>query len=473
MNQIKKPIAIAGALLGASLILANCVDNTIEETTVPSIQYFLDSEATGEKHNRLNLFAEDASFYVELSSPDPGLQASIPFNERVAMPDEIEFQAEEEDTYTVDLEIYLQDGTLYQEDELSWTYSTSLPPEPVVGFKSPATNDEHVLLMVAGNRGVETTELWIEGDLAAQETPDGKWRTIPDTGIIPLTIDNSDGLKTFKVKTRNIFGNISTEKTIGVIKKTGAPENCRVDIPSYSTADHKIKARLHADDENTVYYRVYGDSMNDRTFHAFYGQTDLTIELTPGEGQKTVTVQIKDMAENYCMKEKLEFTVTPEYNPGRVKIAGDPLWTDDPYIQVTPEYDALPDTEVEVFVHGGVQGPNTEVWLPMQKNIEVELTPYDGHRWVRVKYRVNGLERETAWTGIYLRPFIMIKGSSEPYDIVVSDIVGASSLSIRGCAETYDQISYQSSYSCSPVANEIFVDFHLKDGSTLTRSALL
>ena len=104
---------------------------------------------------------------------------------------------------------------------------------------------------------------------------------------------------------------------------------------------------------------------------------------------KNVTIQIKDGAENYCLKNDYEILYDPEYEPGQVQIKGDPIWTDDTEVTINVAQDHLPSDEMEMYIFGGVDdADNTLQWIPYtEEDVTVPLAPVDGHRWVRVKFR--------------------------------------------------------------------------------------
>ncbi|MFW7379880.1 MAG: hypothetical protein ACOH5I_13795 [Oligoflexus sp.] len=457
----------------ALLTSLSCVNQTIEDSSLPDIQYFLEYNATGNNENRLLLYTNQSDLRLEITSPDEGLSASVPLRNRVAVPNVVELQAQAEKNYQLDVRIYLKDGTLYQEESLTWSYSLANPPDPVAGFAVEATNTDQALLYISSSKGADTGEIWIEGDLAADFAPEGRWRPIPQSGVLPINISSSDGLKVFKVKTRNIYGNVSTEKTIPLLKKTTIPENCQISVADQSSHSGFVKVRLAAEDTHPVYFRVYGDTENSRSFQKFEGSTEATIELSQEAGTKRVYFQIRDIAGNFCLEDEMEFHYDPDYNPAKVQIISHQYWTDEEEVQVYLEYPHFADKNVEVLFFGDVIGENVGTWLPLTESYTVRLNPNNGTRWVRVRFRENGVLMAANYDGIYLRPFIIVQGEQAPYQVKISNINHVESLNIRGCMEVYQDLSYQNSYSCTPVESSIAVDYFFKDGSSLTRQSPL
>ena len=312
-------------------------------------------------------------------------------------------------------------------------------------------------------------EIWIEGDLGPSDQPQGAWREIPSTGILPITLSGGEGLKRFLVKTRTRSGTESEVITLSILRKETLPDLCVAQLPE-STNSRQLRLYLEGNPDETLFYRVYGDVDSDYQYHEFKGIEESEILLSVGEGEKMVTVQIKDLADNFCLKEVKTVLYDRSYDPAGVAIDGDPIWTNDLNHTVSINYDALPSDVLEIYVHGGVEGPGTYQWIPHQENINVRLSPSEGHRWVRVSFRLNGQEVGQAWDGVYLNPFIVLQGAASPYTISMSNIIELDSVTISGCAESYNNISYMSGLSCTPLGGPVNADYLLTDGSTVSVS---
>lgn len=462
--------------IGVFLQLAGCVDSEIAQTQLPQVDYFIEKEATGSKENRLLFYASDPSLMVEISGPD-NLSADVPFNELVPMMQEVNFSYDMETDYDVRLRIYLPDGTLYQEDLLSWTHSTSLPPQPVVGFREVATNDENVIVLVSSSRGKSTTDLWIEGDLADDEFPNGSWREIPPTGMIPLRVNDGDGVKRFTVKTRNLYQNESEPIEISVIRKSAEPAFCTLYTEATKTNTPYIRVGFEAEDTYDLQYRVYGHTYNDSKFHEFNGFEVVDVELIPIEGEREVTFQIRDIAENYCLKEKITFVYDPVYNPASIELDSlTPYFSNTETVNIKLRYDALPEDNIEMYLYGNIEGNNVETWIPFSETAAVKLKAYEGYRFIRVKFRENDIVTAAELVGLYLRPNIYINGTGASRTIRASDVPGLETINILGCQENLNNLVIDDIngglFSCTkdPGFTSATIEYFFDDGTSTTVS---
>lgn len=161
-----------------------------------------------------------------------------------------------------------------------------------------------------------------------------------------------------------------------------------------------------------------------------------------------------------------------EYEPEAVAIKGGALWTDNNVVTILPRIDSFADDTVEMLVHGDiVDDASTFEWVPYKPETQVTLTPNNGHRWIRVQFRINGLLTSVRYAGIYLKPFVYVQGISIPYYLVVSNIIGLDRLTITGCLEMYEVVLFQASFNCTPASTSVQVRYFLKDGTVVTRSA--
>ncbi len=450
----------------------SCVDNGILENNIPSFSFYMEYDATNKPENKLLLQSVSSNFYYSVTAT--GIESDISLDTVLPIKEETEFQFKEEGEYSIAVQIYLPDGTFYLEKNLTWIYDSGLTMTPIVGFNESATNDENVSLLVAGSKSPNTVEIWVEGDLHSEEAPEGSWREIPSTNVIPLRVSQGDGFKNFKVKTRNKAKVESEVINLSLLRKGKSPEECYSFIPSI-TKSRFLKFEISANDSRQLYYRVFGDINNDFQFHEFSGSEQVDLELTEGFGEKKVTIQIRDEAENYCLKDVYEILYDSNYIPGKVTIKDDPIWTDDPQVVINIQQDHLPSDELEMYVFGDIESSEyTDQWLPYSEaDIPLVLSPRDGHRWIRAKFRKNGVELPMAWDGVYLKPFIHLRDVAGELQVSTSNIIAMDDMSITGCLESYDHIPYSAIITCSPTGTTVEVEYFLQNGTSIVRSALV
>jgi hypothetical protein len=349
---------------------------------------------------------------------------------------------------------------------LTWIYSTEVPSKPIISILEEATNDTAVDVYSALNRGEHTKELWVDGDV---QKPD--WLPIRLDSSAAVTLTESDGIKTLFVRYRNIFGTESVETvSISILKKSVPPTNCSVSTNSTTSADGTVRLQLSATNNGPLYFLVEGDVQGDGKYKSFTDQHVETLTLTGGETNE-FQVKLRDIAGNFCPDKTFQVTVDPTHLAEGIEVTDHALWTDNPIINVTPLLDHVSSDVAEMYIHGNVQPDSkTFQWIPFENSVDVQLTPVDGHRFVRAKYRLNGVESVVRSAGVYLQPFIRVTGSSAPYAVELSDIVGLTSLTLTGCSETYNNVAFQSPLACTPVGLSLQADYYLTDGTSVRRT---
>jgi hypothetical protein len=450
-----------------------CGNNKIDVSAIPQFRYFIESQYTSQVENTLVIEGAGASA-LSFKLSGRGFTAEIPLDKEVPVRPRTKIQYTEIGDYIVNIQFYKSDGTPLLQDSLKWSFSLESPDNPIVGFGSSATNTSRIALLVSESRDPLTNEIWIEGDLSNEENPKGSWRSIPDTSKVPVRLTEEDGVKTLRVKLRNDYKNETELKTIQIRKKTTAPTECEVKVRGSGSQNRYFEISLSAVNDGPLYYRVIGDVSELAPFKEFNGTGErIPIIMTPGEGAKSLTILIRDEAENFCPRKDIVVNSDPDYEGEGIRIKNDLVWTDNDQITVLPWVDGFEDDKVEMYVYGNVvDDDNTFQWIPYKDELDVTLLPVDGTRWVRVQYRINDDLTTARATPIYLKPFVAIQnGTDTPYKILASNIIQLSHLTITGCSQPYNQVPYAASYKCTPNAAAATIVYTLKDGSTITKSA--
>lgn len=453
------------------LFLGTACGDKIDVSQLPPLRYYLESPFVGETENKLIIEGEALqSLYFKLNGV--GFTAEVPLNTEVPVRSETKLTFLEVGNYSLELTFYKPDGTPLFKDNLTWAYSLESPSDPIVGFSETATNDIHTLLLVAESRDPGTNEIWIEGDIAKDESPEGKWRTIPPTSKIPLKLSEADGLKTVRVRLRNEYRNPTAEKVLQIRKKTAPPASCTATVIGSGIASRYLPIKVSGENEGSLYYRVFGDLEGASNFQKFEGSMRTEVFLSRGTGVKKLSIQIKDEAENYCFRQEFSVNYDTSYKAESIAVKDQLIWSDDPEITVLPRVDHLPGDKVEMYLHGDIEsGASSFQWIPYSEEAVVRLSPINGHRWVRVQFRINDQESNFRYAPIYLKPFLIAQAlGGGTYKLTPSDILGLDKLSITGCVETYMNVAYQSQFSCQALASEISIRYDLSDGTSLTRS---
>jgi hypothetical protein len=458
-------------ILSVLYLSAGCGGQSIEVSPLSNFRYYLESEFTGKGENFLVVEGPGTELLSYRLSGE-GFEAEIPLESELPVKPKTKINFIEVGDYSMNVTFFKPDGTPLLEDRLKWRFSLESPANPIVGFTEFATNDAFTVLLVSESRDPGTNDIWIEGDIAPEEKPEGSWREIPRTSKIPLKLSEADGLKTIKVRLRNKYKNETEFRSLQIRKKSTTPQNCKAEIRGPGTNVRIFSLRLTGNNDGPMYYRVFGDVDDPSTFKEFKDKDKVDIILSKGYADKKFTVQIRDEADNYCLKQEFVVPFEREYEPEAVAIKGGALWTDNNVVTILPRIDSFADDTVEMLVHGDiVDDASTFEWVPYQPETQVTLTPNNGHRWIRVQFRINGLLTSVRYAGIYLKPFVYVQGISIPYYLVVSNIIGLDRLTITGCLEMYEVVLFQASFNCTPASTSVQVRYFLKDGTVVTRSA--
>ena len=138
----------------------------------PLFDFYMEFDATNRPENTLLLRSgSSGEFLYSLSAVN--VDAEVALDTVIPVQEQTQLKFEEEGEYTINVKVYLADGTFYHEKTLTWKYDQSIEMAPTVGFSEEASNDEHVNLLIAGNVSQNVDEIWIEGDLDPEFMPEG------------------------------------------------------------------------------------------------------------------------------------------------------------------------------------------------------------------------------------------------------------------------------------------------------------
>jgi len=427
------------------------------------ISYQLERVATNDGQNAILFdYPEDSDYYIRLTGTD--VSSSVPLCALLKVQKRIELNTEVIGKHAIDIIIALPDRTEIIKDRLEWATDYKIPPDPIVSPQLEASNDGTMILLVSSSRGPTVKELWVGGDV---ETP--QWLPIPDSSKVPIVLSQGEGKKVLSIKQRNLAGSESVTQELVVARKAIGPLNCKAEPVSPILASNTLKLQVSAKNDGPLAFRVMGDVEKIGIFKGFQDKYETEFELSPGIGEKKIVVYMRDAAENYCDPIPVTVLVDPTYKAE--KVIADRLWTDDPNVTVAVTTDTFDDHSVEMFVSGGVEhGATTFQWIPYAPSVAVELTPVDGHRFVTVQIRDNGVLREAESAGLFLRPYVKLEGLGAVRTLQLSNMVPTLSLTVTGCSESYVNIPYTDALPCTVGVAPIEATYRLSDGTTVTRS---
>ncbi len=434
------------------------------------IKYYLERDATATTENvlRLDILGD---FQPSFSISGTGFTAEVPFDTMLDARESTRLTADKFGEVFINIVLYQENGKPYLEDRLSWKSSPEVPPTPEPYFSEDASADAWVYLVLPSTRGRNVKEVWVEGDLDAAVSA-GQYYEIPGDDQVLIQLSEGDGIKRLKVKYRNIFGTEGAMMETEIARKSQPPTQCTATPVAYKTATGYVRTRIAAVNDGPLAFRVEGDVETLKGYRTFDDTTDELIVLSAGEGAKSLTVKIRDAAGNSCDDIPLTIVYDRSYVPGSVSFQSQSLWTDDPDLVILPEFDALPGDNVSMYISGNVVASAvTFQWIPLMDSANVTLTPTSGTRHVIVQYRKDETLMAEVTASIFLKPEVQVNGSGATVDVIPSNIIGTDSLTLTGCVQSYVQVAYASSYQCTKAAAEATITYHLRDGSTVTRSA--
>lgn len=460
-------------ILNILLLIAGCGGSGANSfsSTAPELSYSLDDSNTGGKSNALIFDLVDESEY-QFKINGTNFDADIDFDEVLPLRARTELTYTSEGSYSLDLEIYQHDGTPYLADTLDWTYSTDIPEVPIISFSEEATSDAIVMLQVSDARGPDTTEIWVEGDLASGG--EGTWRGISQSGLVTLVVSDGDGVKSFSVKVRNKYGNESDYTDISILRTSDRPTSCNAEIKSTTSSTTSFQLKLSAVSDVDVFYAVYGDVKQIFDFRRFTHGSVVDVEVPSSVGVKNFKVQIRNAAGIFCATDFLhEITFEGGHTEAVVTMEDSPLWTLDVAQSLNIRFDHFPSDEpLEMKITGNVTGGDTKKWVDYDTTFDFDLVDSPGAKSVFVQFRdASGNESYLVSAATFLDPYVSITdpGGGQK-NVIVNAIDGLSSVTIVGCSETFTQVDYETSYLCTPTAANADVTYYFDDGTSTTAS---
>jgi hypothetical protein len=432
-----------------------------------AVRYYLEREATATTQNRLYLEIK-GEYRPSFSLSGEGFTADVALDTIVGARDATELTADQFGSVEITLSLYQEDNRPYLTEVLPWKSSPEVPGTPEAYFSEDASADAWVYLIVPTSRGRNVKEVWVEGDIAEG----GGFYDIPSDDQVLIQLSDGDGLKSLRVRYRNIFGTEGATANLVIARKSKPPLNCRALPVAPKTATGLIRTRILADNEGPLAFKVEGDVQTALAYRSFTDQTDEWIELSAGEGRKNIKVKIRDAAGNTCPDVPLSIVYDRNFRPGALRIEGDPIWTDDPLVTLLPSFERLEGDNIAMYISGGVvDDEQTFQWIPFRERLSVSLSPTHGTRHVIVQFRQDETVISEVTTPVFLRPFVMVSGTGASVQVIPSNIIGLLNLTLEGCAETYLRVAYASSFNCTPTAGAATITYYLQNGTSLTRSA--
>ena len=434
--------------------------------TAPQIFVGIKSPYTAEQTNEI--FVRGASaLKLRLKNLGEPFDASIPAQTLVAAPSLITVSYQRRALYAAQISLFSDDGVLLAEEKISWTHDHVMPPDPIVGFAEKATNDPQIILLFATNRGPLTNKAWISGDLDSAFSPEGSLYDIPADSRLPLTLSPGDGWKNLTIALRNDFGLESGAQNIRILQKTHAPRDCDAAIASSLVTHSLVRLKLMAKDTEPSYFGVQGDTRDPMTFKNFFPGDIVDVPLTEGNGDKKVTVFIRDSAENYCLRKNFQIVVNPHAPNSSLIPAENVAFTMNQTLNLRLSVPDFPEANLEMMLAGAVDDA-VKKWQPYSSQFRVELTPGPGEKTIEAYVRPirSKNPRYKAQTRVFLKPFFFKRKTSQGIFLSLAYFSRITSVDIRGCLEFPLPIKPISLIPCTPNGQDLIVTYSFDNNTT-------
>ena len=447
------------------LLLLTLLVSCSSDSNSADISYDLDKVASSIPFNRILFSSDTPNTDAYISVSGDGVSAINGLDEAIPLQDSLDISVSDEGKYQVEVVLYNQDIVPYLEDTLDWEYSKEVPPVPEIEFSELATSDTQIIMIFPDSKGINTNEVWIEGDLATD--PNGAWYSIPLNGQVTLLTSEPDGLKTFTLRYRNIFGTEGDEASFSITKDSVAPSNCKANVASTTVTSSELELDLEADDPLSVFYQVSGDLRMIYDFQEFTSPERVFRRLR-NEGSNEITVVIQDLAGNQCEPIVLSLIQDKGHSSAGLEFKDLNIVTESPRVIIQPRFDTL--EEYTMIVSGDVlDTESTFTEISSQDEVEVVLNPAQGTRIVEISFLVDGEEVDGASNHIYLNPRPVLFGSDPNFQIALDKIPEIDYISITGCVEDLSSISFSPQVSCTR-NDDIEVRYIFEDGTDFIKS---
>jgi|GEM_PF-3077506 len=464
-----------------TMLFSACTE-TSSSSSSPIIEfnYELDRKYTGTTTNSLNIeVTGGASADFEFSIANTSATSDVELDSYQALESgAVNFTYANEGVYSADFKIRDKNGIPFVFEVMTWEYSTERPDPPVISFAASATKYLTNSLVVSDSRTANTDAIWISGDVDTTgktiEADGGYWEDLDlETSAVGVTLSAGEGLKTIRARFRNIFGNESEEAVPAeIIVKQTAATNCTAEPLSTTIANNKLSLKLNATDPYQMYYSATGSLGAPVSQKEFDDDEVVFVYVEPSPGSKTVNIYIDDIAGNRCLEKTMTIVLDPDYESEGIWVQNKTYWTDDENVTLDIFFDHYPSQEpLELKITGDIVGSNINSWIPYAQGLPATLTPTtSGSRRIYAQYRdKDGTLSYLISKTIFLKPTITFVPGA-PDTVVVSNIAGAETLTITGCTETYTDVAWQATFTCSgsPVAGSVTYTF--EDATTLTKN---
>lgn len=367
--------------------------------------------------------------------------------------------------HSFNFQLFSKDGTAIASDTFSFRFQPGTIEDPILSFSEDASKDAFVKVLVSDSRTLTVDQLWIEGDVT--EKYKSKWLDINQLDEVFIEMTPGQGLKNFKMKTREIYGAQSAVVDKSILVDSVSPLNCNVDLASDTVAAPFAYLRLNADDDQQMKYTVIGDIAAFKGDQLFSSGEKIYVELSPGEGEKTIVITLSDLADNVCLFETHTITLDSTHNPIGISITGNPIYTFNDQIELNFRIDTFETEAYQIQVSGGLEDSlNLESWIPYQEKMNVTLASKEGNRFVYMKILENGSESKKVYDNVYLNPTMRMTSGS-PYKIHLPNIIETQTITITGCTESLVDILYNAAIDCTPNAPKATATLYFNDGTNL------
>lgn len=439
------------------------------------IAYQLDRTYTNTDSNVLRISSSNPGLY-KIILTGQGFYSSLALGQEHNLPDEVVLNYDVEGIYTMGIVISGEDGVAIIDDVITWEYSTEVPARPLVKFSEVASKDQELTLILSDFLSSKDREVWIEGDL--EKNPQGSWYDIPPSLVLNIRLSAPDGKKILRFKYRNIYGTESVMTTRDIIKKYFGPKNCAVLAQNEVVNKAEVRLQLSVENDGDMFYRISGD-INKKTyssqFSRFQNILSKIVQLDDSEqGLKNLTIEMKDIAGNVCPTINVPINYDKTADVHIIEIKDKKFYTDEETVILKNNYVYLEGDKPEMKILGSlVTTDKTFEWVPYEEEVEIQLRPSNGMRYIFVEYRYDpedpGSVSPRTSMGIMLKPVVVLFDRGGYVDVYTNKIDDVASFTITGCDEEYNGLTnddYVSFFKCTNMKDKVTVKYLFSDLET-------
>ena len=418
------------------------------------------------------------SYYVSFIYDEEVIDTNLASHQKtkVKQPTRFDFQKSVTSDLDLVLQIYSIDGFLIYSHDYKYSSSSSgLVELPVINVAKPITNTTRSELLISTARSKYITQVHLEGDVADEFND--TWHDINTLSKVPFLLSQGEGEKIIRVKVRDAFNVESDSTEIVVNLDLTKPEDCSVEVASEDVGVALVNVRIQGTDKagqisSRMRFNASGSLANLYSDVIFEDGDDFWLKLSGEEGVKPLTIAVSDEAGNECAIESFILNYDREWAPFGIELLSGKNYTTSDKVEVGIRIDAFDKTQYQVLIEGMIE--EDMGWIDYQESLELTLEPGSGIRHILMRIKEKGVISNILSVNTFANPAVKLIIDDSDSLLELPNMLSAQTMTITGCDESYDNVTYQRSISCTPTTgvDHISVLVQFEDEETLDLNVL-